>query len=167
MYENPVHPYRNLKTKWDKSAAQSQLAGVWISSNVENFLHIEQTYDMPLIVHPETSPGIFQPTEKSLWPALLGKMYLLYGGPGIMSYIQQFHDMPQTRFADTRFDSVVGDWSEQAYLDRLDAMLSDNVWLIKHAREIYMDLRPELEAARWTIGQNLYNHFLSQLDKIV
>lgn len=164
--ENPVPPYQNLYTKRPIMAAQRNVNGVWISGNVENFLHIEETYDMPLIINAETSVGIFQSTEKSLWPSLLGRMYLIYGGPGVMSYIQQFHDMPQTRFVNTRFDSMVGDWSEKAHRDRLDVMINDNVQLIKHAREIYMDLRSELECSRWTIGQNLYNYFLSQLDKI-
>lgn len=164
--ENCVHPYKNINTHWEKMAAQTQINGIWISGNVENFLHIERTYDMPLIINAETSPGIFQSTEKSLWPALLGKMYLLYGGPGIMSYIQQFHDMPQTRFANTQFDGMIGDWSEQAYLDRLDAMLDDNLYLIKNAREIFMDLQRELENVRWNVGRNLYNFFISQLEKI-
>jgi hypothetical protein len=166
VVENAVHPYKNTNTKWDKMAAQTQINGVWISSNVENFLHIERTYDMPLIIHPETSPGIFQITEKSLWPSLLGKMYLIYGGPGCMADIQQFNDVQQSKFADTRFDSKVGDYTEQDYLARLDAMLDDNLHLVKNAREIYFDLQWELENARWTIGRNLYDFFLSQLDKI-
>ena len=83
-----------------------------------------------------------------------------------MADIQQFNDVQQSKFADTRFDSIAGDYTEQDYLARLDAMLDDNLHLIKNAREIYFDLQWELENARWTIGRNLYDFFISQLDKI-
>jgi len=164
--ENPALPYRHRNTKWAKMAAQVQVNGVWITGNVENYLHIEQTYDMPLIIHPETTTGIFQPSEKSFWPSLLGKMYLIYGPPGCMAYVQEFNDVPQSKFANTRFDAIMGHWQEQDSLDRLDAMLDDNLWMIRNARTIHQDLRKELEDARWTIGQNLYHCFLSQLEKI-
>lgn len=166
VMENPHLPYQNLNTKWEKMAAQHKIGNLWISGNVENFLHIEQTYDMPLVVHPESSPGIFQPSEKSIWPALLGKMYLIYGGPGSMSWIQQFHDVPQTKYADLRFDSIAGNYTEQDYLERLDAMLEENRYLIENARDIYLDIKDQMQESRWSLGKNLYDFFINQLSLI-
>lgn len=166
VLENPCPPYQNLGTKWQKMAAQHKIGNLWISANVENFLHIEQTYHMPLVIHPETSPGIFFSTEKSIWPALLGKMYLIYGGPGCMSWIQQFHDVPQTKYADLRFDSIKGEYTRQDYLERLDVMLEDNRYLIEHATEIYREIKEEMQESRWSLGKNLYDFFINQLSLI-
>ena len=168
VHLNPVYPYLYTKTNtnWPGTAAQKKIGDVWISTSVENFLYIEKKYDMPLIINPETSPGIFFSTEKSIWPILLGKIYLIYGGPGSMAWVQQFYDIDQKEFCDVEFDSITGLYTEDDYKDRLDSMIDTNFELIKNSREIYNDLRPRLESARWTFGRKLYDYFINQLLKI-
>jgi hypothetical protein len=45
-------------------------------------------------------------------------------------------------------------------------MVSDNRDLIENARDIQQELYPELQAARWKLGANLYKFFVSQLELI-
>jgi len=46
-------------------------------------------------------------------------------------------------------------------------MLSDNKSLIQNASQVYNDYKPLLEKASYTFGENMYNFFISQLDKII
>lgn len=170
---NPVPPYKNLNTKYSKIAAQvlckTNLTqeDIWISSNVENFLHIEKTYShIPLVVHPETSVGIFFNTEKSLWPLLLGKMTLIYSRPGQMKSIQRFYDFDISKYADLAFDVCDG-YDDQSNNSRLQMMLSDNQDLIKNSKDIYTQFCVDLETARWSIGQNLLDFCHAQINIIL
>jgi hypothetical protein len=150
-----------------RAAARRQHGDIRISGNVKNYLHIEQTYtDIPLIVHPDTTCGIFQNTEKVLWPLLLGRLMLTYGRPGVMNSIQKFYDVDFSEYANIEFDSYEGDWSSAAHEHRLDLMLDRNRELISTAATVHQRLQPQLEAARWTIGKNLYEYFVSQLNQI-
>jgi hypothetical protein len=145
-------------------ARQVNINGVWVSKNVENYLHIDQKYHhIPLAINPETVTVNFKSTEKSIWPILLGKLFLIYGRPGTMAWIQRFYDIDITRFADTTYDSISGLDSDKK---RLSAMIDTNQELIKNAKHIYQQLQPELESARWTLGKNLYKFFVSQLESI-
>jgi len=184
VHINPVTQYQNKQigcfkqSNWsfnsvvssihqtDPTPAQKKLGDVWISKNVENFCYIEKTYNMPLIINPETSPGIFFSTEKSIWPILLGKLYLIYGGPGSMAWLQQFYDIDQKEFCDVEFDSIAGFYTEDDHKDRLNSMIDTNFELIKNSKEIYDYLRPRLESSRWTFGRKLYDFFINQLLKI-
>jgi hypothetical protein len=170
---NPVQPYKNLNTKHSKMAAQVSCKtnlsqeDIWISGNVENFLHVEKTYShIPLVVHPETSVGIFFNTEKSLWPLLLGKMTLIYSRPGQMKSIQRFYDFDISNYADLSFDSCDG-YDDQANKSRLQMMLSDNKDLIKNSKDIYTQFCVDLATARWSIGQNLLDFCHAQIDIIL
>jgi hypothetical protein len=170
---NPVQPYKNLNTKYSQAAAQvlckTNLTqeDIWISGNVENFLHIEKTYShIPLVVHPETTVGIFDNTEKSLWPLLLGKMTLIYSRPGQMASIQRFYDFDISKYADLSFDVCDG-YNDQAHYSRLQMMLSDNQDLVKNSKDIYTQFRVDLETARWSIGQNLLDFCHAQIDIIL
>lgn len=166
--KNPVYPrydVEQLETQHRKEAAQVRINGIWASSNVENFLHIESTYDIPLIINPESTMGIFPATEKSIWPALLGKMYLIQAQSGAMRYIQRFHDVNQSSWANLDFDLVYG-WDEKTHQERRYRMIHDNRQLIVNSREIYQDLKPFLESARWNFAKNIYNFFRSQIDNL-
>jgi hypothetical protein len=145
-------------------ARQVNINGVWVSKNVENYLHIDQKYhNIPLAINPETVTSNFKSTEKSIWPVLLGKLFLIYGRPGTMAWIQRFYDIDITRFANTNYDSIPGPDSDKK---RLSAMNDTKRDLIKNARDIQAQLHPELELARWTLGKNLYKFFVSQLELI-
>lgn len=159
-------PFYQQRTRYPWNAAQVEMSGLWVSANVENYMHIESTYDMPLMINPETTTGIFHSSEKSFWPALLGRLYLIYGQPWSMSLVQRFHDVEQSSWADISFDEMEGDWSLAANRDRLAAMIERNRYLITHARDIYADLKDQLENARWTLGRNLYHFTLDRLRTI-
>jgi len=161
----PRYHVSELLTDHRKEAAQIQIKDVWVSSNVENFLHIESTYDAPLIINAESTMGIFPATEKSIWPALLGKMYLVQAKPGAMRYIQRFHDVDQRRWADLGFDDLDG-WDDAAHMRRRSAMISANKHLITNARDIYQTLRPDLDSARYRFAETIYEFFKEQVDNI-
>ena len=164
--KNQLPYYESISKEHDKMAAQMEVDNIWISANVDNFINIQATQSAPLIIHAETTTGLFLPSEKSLWPALLGRHYLIYGQPGIMSFIQRFHDLDQTLYCDTRFDGLECSWTKKSHLDRLDMMLDTNQYLIMHAHEIWNDLRDQIEKSRWTIGYNVLDFCLKQLQKI-
>lgn len=164
---NPVPPYTNIRTRWKPMAAQVKIGKTWISSNVENFLHIQKTYaDIPLMIHPETTTGIFQITEKSLWPLLLGKLMLVYGKQGLMEDIQRFYDVEFSLYADLSFDQYNNKWSNEGHQERLQLLIERNQDLIRDCRDVYKKLQPKLELARWTLGRNIYQYFIQQLEQI-
>lgn len=135
--------------------------------NVYNFFQIEKTYaNIPLIVHAESSCGIFYTTEKSLWPLLLGKLYLGFGPPGNMKYIQKFYDVDINEYANLDYDCAPGNWTQEEHYNRLKTMLNQNHNLIYDCKDLYDSLSLRLESARWTMGKNFYNFFVEQLKTI-
>lgn len=147
--------------------AATKINDVWISNNVKNFLFIEKEYsNIPLIINPETTCGIFFSTEKSLWPLLLGKLMLIYGRPGVMRYMQRFYDIDFSIYANLEFDQSSDDWSDKGHQDRLEILINKNRSLIQDCTGVYQTLQPKLESARWTLGSNMYKFFINQLDKI-
>jgi DNA gyrase/topoisomerase IV subunit A len=78
-----------------------------------------------------------------------------------MAWIQKFYNVDIKKFANIDFDRV------QNHDQRLIQMISDNQNLIMNAAEIQHSLKAELEEARWSFGKNMYNFFISQLDKII
>lgn len=163
---NKHPPYQNLHTSYHKTAAQVNVNNTWISSNVENFLYIEETYkDIPLVVHSETTNGLFFSTEKSLWPLLLGKMALIHGRPGVMKYAQRFYDFNISQYANVEFDNI-NEYDEDSHRTRLYKLIESNIDLIKNSSSYYRSFKFELENARWTIGENLLNFCTEQIKKI-
>lgn len=138
-----------------------------VDGNVQNFLYIEQTYsNIPLVIHAETSCGIFYCTEKTLWPLLLGKLCLCFGPPGNMHNIQRFYDLEISMYADLDYDNPPTEWSDKGHEDRINIMLTTNEPLIKNAKSIHQGLHAQLESARWTLGKNFYNFSVHQLNQI-
>ncbi len=156
---------RKLSTSHRQEAGQILINNILVSSNVANYVHIYNTYDQPLIINPESTVGIFESTEKSLWPALLGKMYLIYGHQHIMQWPQRFSSYGPENFCNMEFDNVEG-YTEINHAMRLEKMLIDNEYLIKHARTIYLDHKIYLEKNRNDFVFNLYNFFRSQLETL-
>lgn len=150
-------------------ARQTNINGIWVSKNVENYIYIDQKYHhIPLVINPETTTIHFKSTEKSIWPVLLGKLFLIYGRPGSMAWIQRFYDIDIAAFANVAYDAVDEHTGLKNDYDRirLYKMIHDNQDLIKNAKDIYLKLQPALESARWTLGKNLYKFFVSQLELI-
>jgi len=81
--------------------------------------------------------------------------------PKSMYWIQRFYDIDISKFANVEYDDIKNDQ------DRLTKMISCNKILIENAKEIQMQFSQELESARWTLGKNLYQFTINQLDKII
>jgi hypothetical protein len=160
-------PYRDPpRIDHDKMAAQFLQNNVWLSCNTLNFLRLEKTYiKYPLVIIPETSITNFFATEKSVWPALLGKMFLILGPAGCMSYVQRFYDVDMSEFINLEYDSVrvVNDNSLTL---KINMMLSQNRDFVINAKHVYDQHRDQFQAARNTIGPNIYKFVLAQLDQI-
>ena len=158
---NPVKLYPKLNFKPGSSRANTCYGDTWASGNVENWLQLESVFaNVPLIINPDSGFGIFQLNDKHIWPPLLGKLFLIYGRVHVMSTIQRFYDIDISRYANLEFDTILDN------TQRLEAMIDLNKDLIKDCRDIYQQLKPELEQARWTLGPNLYKFVTSQIDKI-
>jgi len=160
-------PYKNLNKIFPKMGAQFYKNNVWASANVENFLYLESQYkNIPLVIHGETTTGIFFSTEKSLWPLLLGKLMIVYGRPGAMNHMQRFYDVDFDSYLNLDFDKNNNDYTEAGHHQRLDLLVENNKNLIEDCKAIYHLLEKNLEHARFTIGKNIYKYFIKQLDLI-
>jgi len=157
----PLDP-NNLPTKNRQEAGQVYDNNILVSGLVSNYFFLEQNYSTPLIINPESTVGIFPNTEKSLWPALLGRMYLIYGHQRVMSWIQRFCSYGPEHFCDLSFDHVEG-YNENDHLARLETMLVKNTDLIKNAQVIYKEHKHKLDTNRTDIVKNMYNFFVQQL----
>lgn len=160
-------PYPKLNVPSGKTRANSNINGVWASANVENFLRIESTYkNIPLIINPDTNFGMFQLTEKSMWPLLLGRLMMVAGRHSIMESTQRFYDVDFSEYLNLDFDLEYHHYDLDHAELRIKKMINDNSNLIISAQETYKKLSQRLEAARWTLGKNFYNFFVEQFKKI-
>lgn len=158
---NPVKLYPKLNFKLGKTRANSSYKDIWASGNVENWLQLESVFaNVPLMINPDSGFGIFQLNDKHIWPPLLGKLFLIYGRPWVMRTVQRFYDVDISQYANLEFDSILD--NDQ----RLEAMIELNRDLIKDCHDVYKELEPALEQARWTLGPNLYKFCTQQLDTI-
>jgi hypothetical protein len=160
-------PYNNLNTAFPKMGAQFCKNNIWASANVENFLYLEHQYkDIPLVVHGETTTGIFFSTEKSLWPLLLGKLMIIYGRPGAMKHMQRFYDVDFDSYLNLEFDQLYDDYSDSGHQHRLELLVKNNKDLIENCKQQHSRLANDLEDARYTLGRNIYKYFIEQLEVI-
>jgi hypothetical protein len=157
-------PYTNHPIKKHaKMAAQFLENNMWTGSNTQNFLHIEQTYsNYPLAIIPETFFSDYFSTEKSVWPALLGKMFLIFGSAGCMTYIQRFYDINLSEFLNLDYDCVerTRGWNID---HRIDCMLESNKDFILNSHKFYNQNFQRIQTARNTLGPNLYQFVLNQV----
>jgi len=164
---NSDDPYRDQPIKSHaKMAAQFLKKNIWISCNTQNFLHMEQAYRCyPMTIIPETFYQNYFSTEKSVWPALLGKLFLIFGSAGCMKYIQRFYDIDLTEFLNLDFDNmeINNNWQLDLKLDR---MLESNKNFISDPYKFYNQNYQRIQAARNSIGPNLYQFVLDQVSRI-
>jgi hypothetical protein len=160
----PYQLFRDRPIKQhDKMAAQFLQNNLWLSYNTQNFLYLEKTYlAYPLAIISETDVFNFFATEKSVWPALLGKMFLLAGFPGCMSYIQRFYDINLSEFLNLEFDLI----GPNQLNKKFDLMLGLNREFIVNAKNIYAEHGHKFQEAGNTVGPNLYKFVLAQLSLI-
>jgi hypothetical protein len=147
-------------------AVQFLKKNTWIGCNTQNFLHMEQTYQhYPMTIIPETSVYNYFSTEKSVWPALLGKLFLIVGSAGCMKYIQRFYDIDLLKFLNLEFDNIESHTLN--YVDqKLDCMLESNKNFISNPYKFYNQNYQRIQSARNTIGPNLYRFVLDQVARI-
>lgn len=161
----PRYDLDQLASSHRKEAGQIQHHGILVSSNVENFRYLESTYGHPLVINPESTMGIFPPTEKSIWPVLLGRLFLISGPVGVMSWVQRFYGSDISTWANLDFDSLEAyTWPDFATKRRL--MLERNRDLIWHAADVYQQHRSQLAQARQQFPRNLWNFFKQQIDSL-
>jgi len=140
---------------------------IWVSANVVNFIKIQELHsNVPLVVHAETTTGVFPMTEKSVWPVLLGKLFLIHGHKGVMHEIQRFYDIDMSEFINLAFDKIDDGWNVESDTLRITAMLNDNKALIEDASKIYNNYKPLLEKASYSFGENIYNFYINQIQSI-
>jgi hypothetical protein len=146
----------------EKMGAQFLENDIWLSCNTQNFLYIEQTYEnYLLVIIPETCQYDYFPTEKSFWPALLGKLFLVVGSRGCMQNIQRFYDIDMSEFLNLEFDSING-------IDtKIAVMIDQNRDFILNSKKIYTAYFDKIQAARNTITPNLYKFLKGQLKKVL
>lgn len=161
-HTNPFPPY-NADTLGAIPHGIIQHNNILISKNVQNFLRLKIQYaNVPLVVNVETTCGIIHSTEKSIWPLLLGKLFLLFGRPGAVKFIQRFYDVDIAGYANVEYDLSTG-WTPQDHQNRIERMVRDNRELITNAQEQFIQLQPSLEQAKFTFTQRMNNYFISQL----
>jgi hypothetical protein len=163
----PRYPYGDQPIRSHaKMAAQFEQNNHWISCNTQNFLHIEQTYlHYPLAIIPETCPYDYFATEKSVWPILLGKLFLIFGSAGCMKYIQRFYDIDMSEHLDLEFDNIHPK-TDQDLDHKLDLMLDRNRAFVLNAHQFHDQNYQRLQAARNTLGPNLYRFVQEQVARI-
>jgi hypothetical protein len=141
---------------------------IWVSANVVNFMKIHKLQqDVPLVIHAETTSGIFPMTEKSVWPVLLGKLFLIHGHKGVMKEIQRFYDIDMCEFINLTFDNIDDGWNDKSDIERINTMLTDNKELVKNASVVHANYKNLLEKASYTFGENIYNFYISQIQTTV
>jgi hypothetical protein len=161
----PPYDDQPIKTQ-AKMAAQFLENNMWIGNNTQNFLHIEQTYQhYPMTIIPETSVYNYFATEKSVWPILLGKLFLIFGSTGCMKYIQRFYDIDLSEFLNLEFDDM-DSYADQYIDQKLDCMLESNKNFILNSHKFYNQNYQRIQAARRTLGPNLYRFVLDQVARI-
>jgi hypothetical protein len=159
---DPYYPYQDWPIKIHaKMAAQHYQKGIWQSCNTRNFAYLEKAYlQYPLAIIPETAVVDYFSTEKSVWPILLGKLFLIVGRPGVMKYIQRFYDIEMSDFLDLEFDTVKN-------VDRrIEIMLTKNKSFILNSHQFYQQYYDQIQQARRSIGPNLYRFVVDQINKI-
>lgn len=142
--------------------------GYWIDHcGAKNIVRLEQILgDCPMVINPESTGGIFPMTEKSFWPIILDRMFILWARPGIMRDIQSYLDYDLALYLDLEFDSIDG-YEPQDQLRRLECLIDKNHYTISHARDIYPTIAGQIRNASQKIGTFCYRQFCESLDSIV
>jgi hypothetical protein len=160
------------------------IEGVLMSGNAKNFLQLNEEYnDVPLVVHCESETIFFPNTDKSVWPLLLNKLFLVFGRPGNMEWIQKFYDLDISSYADLTFDSYkkskmyeiqlmkdniipYHEYTREINKKRINDLVTKNKDLIKDASYVHKELQPEIEKAGKSFGRNMYNFSMSQIESV-
>lgn len=141
--------------------------GAYIDHLSRNIPRLEQILsDCPMVVNPESTGGIFPITEKSWWPIVLDRMFVIWARPGIMHDLQEYIPYDLSLYLDLEFDSING-YTTSDHQRRLDCLLDKNFYVMSHARDIYPSIQHHLQQASADLGENIYRKFCQALDQLV
>jgi hypothetical protein len=139
---------------------------IWICHNSRNLAHLDQMLqDIPLIINSESNVGIFCMTEKSLWPLVLGKLTMIQARPRFMQWFSEYVGYDFSSYLDLEYDSIDG-WTPLCHRRRAECMIDRNLYLIKHAREAWYQVRYDLQNLSQSLPQRIYQKFCGGLDLI-
>lgn len=143
-----------------------QLQNIKVSLNTENIAGFETFLkNIPLVVHPESSMGIFLTTEKTTWPIQLGKLQLIAAKPYHYQDIQRFIETDLEQIFDLEFDKIQA-YTDEQQQEKIKVMLESNAYHIKHSFDLFNQHCQSLEKDKINIARKYYNFFVQQLDKI-
>jgi len=169
---SPVPNYNKTRTSVPEystdlnACSKNILYNKSVTMNTENFAKlIYFCKNSPMVIHPETTVGTFLTTEKTLWPILGGKLQLVFGRRYNHRYIQQFIETDYYQHFDMSFDNMEA-YTQQKQIEKLECMLENNRYQIKHAFELHTELKDSLEKDKINLIQNMYNFFIQQLNSI-
>lgn len=141
--------------------------GRWVCHNAINLMRLkEQLGDIPLVIQSDSTTGLFPITEKSIWPIMLQRLFMIYGRPRLMQTVQKFLSYDIASYLDLEFDSIDG-WTLREDRLRLECMIEKNQYLITHAREFWIAHRPKLLQARYDLPYLIYQQFCNGLKQII
>lgn len=146
---------------WDKTLE------CWIDHNARNIVRLERILgDCPMVINPESTGGIFPISEKSFWPIVLDRMFVIWARAGIMRDLQNFLTYDLSSYLDLEFDGIEG-YEIHDHQRRLECLLDKNYYTFTHARDIYPTVAEQIRNASRNIGPIFYRKFCESLDSIV
>ena len=90
---------------------------------------------------------------------------MVYARAGFYKELQPLIEYDFSIYLDLEFDSMEG-WDDSAALARLDCMIEKNSYVIKHAREVWVDIKDHLHQAATKLPENIYRSFSNSLNQI-
>lgn len=149
-----------------KSMIYDSQRKIWICHNARNLIRLDQRLtDIPLVIQPESTVGIFMMSEKSLWPIMLGKLVMIQARPRFMQWFGEYIGYDFSAYLDLEYDSIDG-WTQIEHQHRAECMIDKNLYLIRHARDIWQEIKDDLYDLSQNLPNHIYNKFCSSLDAI-
>lgn len=149
-----------------RSMIYDETRKIWVCHNTRNLPRLDQMLgDIPLVIQPESTLGIFCSTEKSIWPLMLGKLVMIQARPRFMQWFGEYVGYDFSSYLDLEYDSIDG-WTQRLHQERTECMLDKNSYLIAHAREAWNQTKDGLQQLAQDLPDRVYRRFCSGLDQI-
>lgn len=142
--------------------ATQTMLGQWFVSQQRLNVMIS---DIPLIIGADTTLGIFPISDKLYWPVIAGRMLMLHSRAYMYQEFKNLTGFDCGSYLDLEFDGIEG-WDQSAHSARLECMLDKNLYVIKHARDKWPEVAPQLQHLASNFANMIYQHFCDGLDQI-
>ena len=149
-----------------KSLTWDQELHVWhchLGKNIPRLRTMLQ--DTPMVLMTESNMGLFAMYEKTYWPILLGRLFLTFARAGFMAEVQKLVTFDLGDCWNLEFDSIEG-WTQPEQMRRLDCMLDNNLYQIRHSRDLYAVYEKDLQASAANLPRLMYDRFCNALDQL-